>query len=110
MSFANRLGALAELDQRGAAREEVFYRTRCTTPRFGVVQMQVVNISACGFMARTEADFAVGDIVQIRLPVVGSVSAEIRWALGGRVGGQFDRMIDLAPYLSLLAELVRGSQ
>lgn len=110
MSFANRLGTLAETDQRNAAREEVFYRTRGTSPRSGAIQMQVVNISACGFMARTEGDFDVGDIIQLRLPVVGSVSAEIRWALGGRVGGQFEHMIDLAPYLSLLTEMVRGSQ
>lgn len=92
-------------DQRDAAREEVFYRTRGNGPA-GVVSLQVVNISASGFMARSENNFAEGDRLMVRFPVVGSISAEVRWSLGGRVGCQFDRMIDLAPYLQLLSELV----
>jgi hypothetical protein len=110
MSFANAMGALAAADQREAAREEVFYRTRCTSPAHGAVQIQIVNISALGFMARTEGDFAVGDVVSVRMPVVGTIQAEIRWSLGGRIGGQFEHMIELAPYLDMLGELIRDSR
>lgn len=96
---------LSPAEQRDADRNEVFYRTRCATAN-GVETLQIVNISASGFMARTEGSFAEGDIISVRLPVVGSVAAEIRWALGGRVGCRFDQMIGLAPYLALLSELV----
>jgi hypothetical protein len=92
-------------DQREASREEVYYRTRCSGPR-GVASLQIVNISASGFMARSEGEFAEGDKLNVRLPVLGTVSVEVRWSLGGRVGCQFDRMVDLAPYLQLLSELV----
>ncbi len=93
-------------EQRDAEREDVFYRTRCTTADGSVEPAQVVNISASGFMARSEGDFAEGDRITIRLPVVGAVAAEVRWALGGRIGCRFEEMIGLAPYLSLLSELV----
>lgn len=99
-----------DFDRRDAAREEVFFRTRATTQAGDVIQLQIVNMSAGGFMARCEAELAAGESVSIRLPVVGDISAEIRWSLGGRVGCQFDRMIDLAPYLQLLAEMVEGSR
>lgn len=99
-----------EFDRRGAEREEVFFRTRATTQAGDVVQLQIVNMSAGGFMARCETDLAADEAIAVRLPVIGEVSAEVRWSLGGRVGCQFDRMIDLAPYLQLLAEMVEGSR
>ena len=97
-------------DRRGAAREEVFYRTRATSQAGDAVQLQIVNVSACGFMARCEAELTAGESISVRLPVIGDVSAEVRWSLGGRIGCQFDRMIDLAPYLEILAEMVHASR
>lgn len=106
MLFADALDTLAE--QRGAEREDVFFRTRCSTAAQRNVPIQIVNISATGFMARTEGDFAIGDDIVVKMPVAGEIQATVRWALGGRVGAQFERMIDLAPYLNMLAEMVRG--
>lgn len=108
MSLADALDTLA--DQRSAEREEVFFRTRCSTAAQRNVPVQIVNISATGFMARTEGDFAIGDIVTVKMPVVSETRATIRWALGGRVGAQFERMIDLTSYLNMLAEMVRGTR
>ena len=35
-------------------------------------------------------------------------TAEVRWALGGRIGCQFDQAIDLASYYELLSVLVKN--
>lgn len=94
-------------ERRQSDREDVFHRTRVTAGGFGSVPVQVVNISANGFMARTEAELPIGHPLTIRLPIVGEVQAEVRWTLGGRVGCQFARMIAFPTYLELLAALAR---
>lgn len=99
-----------QAEQRECEREEVYYRTRAAVAGRGSIPLQVVNISAKGFMARTEADLPVGQIIAIRLPVVGEIKAEVRWALGGRIGCQFGRMIDLVPYLELLGTMVKDAR
>lgn len=108
--FAVRNKAGAQPERREAPREDVYYRTRATAAGVGAIGLQVVNISANGFMARTEADFAPGDTLSVKLPVAGVVVAEVRWALGGRIGCQFGRMIELAPYLEMLGELMKGAR
>ena len=100
---------LAQPDRREAPREEVFYRTRALAGDT-TVPLHLVNISAGGFMARTEDELTVGAPLRVRLPVVGEVRAEIRWALGGRIGCQFDRMIGLAAYLELLGALMKDAR
>lgn len=104
------LAAQVQHDRRESEREEVFYRTRASAPGLGNFPVQLVNISANGFMIRTDTDVAIGDRLSLRLPVVGEVQAEVRWALGGRVGCQFARMIGLAPYLELLAALLKEAR
>lgn len=104
------LAARVQVERRQSERDEVFYRTRASVTGLGIFPVQVVNISANGFMARTETELPVGQELTIRLPVVGEVKAEVRWALGGRIGCQFARMIDLAPYLELLAALVKDAR
>ena len=99
-----------QTERRESEREEVFYRTRATVPGRGSIPVQVVNISASGFMARTELELPVGQTLSVRLPVVGELSADIRWALGGRIGCQFTRMIGLAPYLDLLGALAKDGR
>jgi hypothetical protein len=95
----------AEPDRRGAPREEVYHRTRATLGTSESLSVQIVNVSATGFMARTEAEIDPGTAIEIRLPVVGTRAAEVRWVLAGRIGCQFARPIDLADYLQLLGAL-----
>jgi hypothetical protein len=99
--------SLAYADDRQMDREEVHYRARATGPGGRPLRFLVVNISAHGLMARCDDPLSVGDTVRVNLPVVGAISAEVRWALGGRAGLQFTRMIDMAPYYELIAVLVR---
>lgn len=104
------LAAKVQVDRRESERDEVFYRTRASAPGLGSFPVQVVNISANGFMARAETDLPVGQLLTIRFPVIGEAKAEVRWSLGGRIGCQFSRMIDLAPYLELVAALLKDAR
>lgn len=47
---------------------------------------RVANISEGGFMAECDETLRPGEIVRVNLPGRGQVNAEVRWALGGRVG------------------------
>ena len=103
-----RQAAMAVTESRGEHRDEVHHRTRAIGADGRGHTLLLVNISARGLMARCEAPFAVGDRIQVRMPVVGPVDAEVRWALGGRIGCQLDATIPLASYYAVLAEMVRG--
>ena len=93
-------------DQRETPRDEVHYRTRGTLADGRSLQLLIVNMSARGLMARCEASLTEGDAVRVRLPVVGTVSAHVRWALGGRFGCELDQVIPLADYMLVLATMV----
>ena len=95
----------AYLDQRQAPRVEVYHRVRARVLGYGPVALQIVDISAGGYMARTEAELAPGASLSIRLPIVGDQNAEIRWALAGRIGCQFTRPLDSQSYQRLVAAL-----
>lgn len=90
---------------RALERDEVHYRARASKIGAKAVPLLVVNISAMGLMARSEMPWGIGDRLMITLPIVGAVAAEIRWALGGRIGFSFERPIDLADYIGVLAAM-----
>ncbi len=100
-------GNLAMTDGRREARDEVHYRARGTHADGRALPLLVVNISPGGFMARCDVEMAEGDTVRIQLPGVGHRPAEVRWALGGRIGCQFAAPIKLGDYYELLATLLR---
>lgn len=101
-------GNLAVSDARREPRDEVSYRARAFGPDAAQLDFHIVNISPHGLMARCEGDFDIGARIRVVLPVTGAIVAEIRWALGGRVGCQFEGPIDLASYYDLLALLLKG--
>ncbi len=92
-----------EFHDRAEPRDEVYCRARATLADQRSVPVTVVNLSPGGMMARAEVDIAVGEWVKVQLPVVGMVTAAVRWSLGGRIGCQFDRPIDARRYGQLLA-------
>lgn len=94
-------------ERRAADRDEVHYRARAFGPDAQPHTLLVVNISPHGLMARCDAAFVEGDRLRIMLPVVGVAVAEVRWALGGRMGVHFEAAIDLASYYELLATLLK---
>ncbi len=98
----------ADTDRRTTARDEVHYRARVFGPDAEPHTLLVVNVSPHGLMARCEHDFAEGDRLRVMLPVVGVAPAEVRWALGGRLGVSFDTAVDLASYYELLAQMLKA--
>ena len=107
MSF--RLGNLAIADSRSEDRDEVHYRARATGADANTQHMLlIVNISPHGLMGRCDSAVAEGERLHVQLPGVGPVVAEVRWALGGRLGCQFDKPIDLAGYYEMVATMLRG--
>lgn len=102
------MASLAFSDDRSVARDEVHFRVRAFGPDARQLPLLVVNISPHGLMARCDSCFETGDRIRVTLPVVGVQVAEVRWALGGRIGCQFETAIDLASYYELLTALVKG--
>ena len=100
--------ALANRDARAAARDEVMHRTRAVTADSATMKLVIVNISASGLMARCDTDPIVGDGLRVHLPILGEVPAVVRWALGGRIGCEFDRTIPLAEYYGMLSTMLRA--
>ncbi|WP_242186504.1 PilZ domain-containing protein [Sphingomonas sp. CARO-RG-8B-R24-01] len=93
-------------NQRALQRDEVHYRARATDTKGAPAALLIVNITVMGMMARGEMTGDVGDRVWITLPVVGSVAAEIRWALGGRIGFELTPSIALSDYDAVLKAMV----
>lgn len=106
MSFT--IGNLAIADNRREMRDDVHYRARAFGPDARQLTFLIVNISPHGLMARCDTPFEAGDRLRVVLPAAGSVVAEVRWWLGGRLGAQFDPAIDLATYYELVAQLLKG--
>ncbi|WP_342658850.1 PilZ domain-containing protein [Sphingomonas sp. NY01] len=95
-------------EDRGEPRHEVFYRTSAVAADGSRIAIVIVNVSGGGLMARCIDTLNVGDRIDVQLPVLGSATAEIRWALGGRIGCQFDRPVPTHSYFPFLSAL-RGS-
>lgn len=95
------------LDDRVEPREEVYHRTRATMSDRQSRSVLVVNISASGLMVRSDAAVDVGDRIQVVLPTAGEIAATVRWALGGRIGCQFDAPIPAPRYAAVLGKLDR---
>ncbi|MBX9731680.1 MAG: PilZ domain-containing protein [Sphingomonas sp.] len=100
--------SVAQNDDRSAGRDEVHFRAKGFGPDAKPVAMVIVNMSAMGLMARCETSYQPGDRFSIQLPIVGTVSAQIRWSLGGRIGCELDQPIDLADYYELLAAMLKS--
>ncbi|WP_448658098.1 PilZ domain-containing protein [Sphingomonas sp. CJ99] len=100
--------SLAYVDNRAVDRDEVHFRARATGPGGRPLTLLIVNLSPHGLMARTDAVIEPGTALRVHLPVVGQAMVDVRWSLGGRIGGQFDTPIDRATYYQLLAQVMRG--
>jgi hypothetical protein len=101
------MSSAVRADVRREDRDVVHYRARAFGPDAKPLTLLVVNLSPHGLMARCDAGYAVGDRIRVTLPSVGVLVAEIRWSLGGRMGCQFARPVDLATYYELLAILLK---
>ena len=53
------------------------------------VEVKVKNVSTCGFMAECREPVGIGSYVSLDVPGVGPVHAQVRWQIGGTMGGMF---------------------
>jgi hypothetical protein len=53
----------------------------------------VTDISRDGCQFRTEMQFDIGELLELKHELLGSLSVEVRWASAGRVGLKFVRPI-----------------
>jgi hypothetical protein len=95
--------AAALLEARRAPRDIVSFRAALDGPAGMRVTVLVVDISPLGFMSRSSAALAPGDLVAVNLPVIGPRAARIVWSLGGRVGGEFVEFLPADLYARMLA-------
>ncbi len=57
--------------------------------RWYSVEVTVCDVSQCGFMAECADAVAIGSHVSLEIPGIGPVRAQVRWQIGGRMGGRF---------------------
>ena len=60
------------------------------------VEVKVRDVSSEGFMAECRQPVRIGGYVSLDVPGVGPVNAQVRWQIGGRMGGMFLDPISLA--------------
>ena len=100
---------LSVTDLRQATRHPVEFRVIAEHRRLGDVPMMIINISAHGFMIGEAAGNAAaldrGERVTIRLPRVGQIEAHVIWISGVRAGFQFERIIRLDDFTTMIAAL-----
>jgi hypothetical protein len=95
--------ALKTIESRRAARDTVSFRASVAGANGMTGRVFLVDLSPFGFMARGVLPVAAGDVVTLRLPVIGVQSAIIRWSLGGRMGGEFEEPLSAHGYARMLA-------
>jgi len=93
---------LTVTDMRRAARHPAEHKVIAEHRRLGDVHLNIVNVSAQGFMAQGVVGLERGDRVVMRLPVVGRIEAHLIWSHEGRAGFQFERIIRLDDFTKLV--------
>ncbi|MHA6722677.1 PilZ domain-containing protein [Sphingomonas sp. RS2018] len=98
---------LAYAELRRDVRDDVHHRARAIMANGEWLQLVVVNVSAGGFMARCDSELTPGDALRITLPAIGARLAEVKWALGGRIGCAFERAVPPPDYRRMLGTISR---
>lgn len=96
---------LAFANGRREDRDDVHYRTVARGSDGRPVPMLVVNISPNGLMARCDAAVVAEELLAITLPDLPHARATVRWALGGRIGCEFDQPLSPRAHLAMLPRL-----
>jgi hypothetical protein len=92
-------------DVRVEPRDPVYHPVRARNGAGVLHPMVLVNLSPNGLMARFDGPAAAGDLFRLSLPLVGTVVAEVRWSLAGRIGCRLTQPIAARDYPELLALL-----
>ena len=96
---------LSVTDLRRATRHPVDFPVIGEHRTRGDLPLHVSNISAHGFMVDGATDLERGDRVIIRLPQIGRIEAYCIWITDDRSGFQFERIIRLDDFVSMIEAL-----
>lgn len=96
---------LSVTDMRRSTRHPVDYPVIAEHRQRGDVKMHICNISAHGFMVDDASELSRGDRLIIRLPLVGRIEAYCIWTAEDRAGFQFERIIRLDDFMTMIKEL-----
>ena len=83
------------LKKRRAGRVVVDGKSSLRSQQWYSVEVKVRNVSTCGFMAECREPVGIGSYVSLEVPGVGPVHAQVRWQIGGTMGGMFLDPINL---------------
>ena len=92
-------------DLRRSARHPVDYPVIGEHRDRGDMKLHISNISAHGFMVDGPPAIDRGDRLIIRLPQIGRIEAYCIWTTGTRAGFQFERIIRLDTFMTMIGEL-----
>jgi hypothetical protein len=96
---------LSVTDLRRASRHPVDFPVIAEHLLHGDVRLHVANISAHGFMIDQAENIVRGDRLIIRLPSLGRIEAYCIWVADDRAGFQFERIIRLDDFQTMIAEM-----
>ena len=63
--------------------------TELTSQKTYDIEVNVRDVSACGFMAACAEPVQIGSYVALEVPGIGRVNAQVRWQIGAKMGGMF---------------------
>ena len=92
-------------DMRRSTRHPVDYPVIGEHRDRGDMKLHISNISAHGFMVDGPPGLDRGDRLIIRLPQIGRIEAYCIWTTGDRAGFQFERIIRLDDFMTMIGEL-----
>ena len=96
---------LSVTEMRRSTRHPVDYPVIAEHRTRGDLKLHICNISAHGFMVDNATDLQRGDRLIVRLPLIGRIEAYAIWVSDERAGFQFERIIRLDDFVSMIAKL-----
>ena len=96
---------LTVTDQRRSTRHPVDHPVIGEHRTRGDMKLHICNLSAHGFMVDGEPELERGDRLIVRLPVIGRIEAYCIWTTEDRAGMQFERIIRLDDFVSMIEAL-----
>ena len=85
-----------DLTPRRARRVEGGGQASLADENRGGIAVTVRNMSSAGFMAECAEPVRIGSYINLDIPGIGTVEAQVRWQIGRRLGGMFLDPITLA--------------
>lgn len=90
------------IEARAVERADVFIETQIAVAHRSRA-ITLVNLSIHGFMGECPTGVPLKSKIKLDVPGVGPIDGCVRWSVGRRVGGRFDRPLDEAQLAEAMA-------